>query len=237
MKLYRIPFSHYCQKVEWAMTHAGMEYDAIDISLVKMPRLPKVTKSGTVPALEVDGQLIEESQAIMEWLAKQCPDVEWYPEGAWAWEHRMDEEMGPVGRREAYRVAYAEPFKFNVPWMQRLLLRSVRPILLNVVKYYKVRRYEEEDVLARERLTAEIASQLGDKPYLFGDQPCAADFATAALARPLLYVDEARGYEGEEWTKVVQYILRMKPERTTLRKAKKIREKDWTRLESLVKQG
>lgn len=232
--LYRIPFSHYCQKVEWALTHAGIEYDAIDISLPKMRRMTTATPSGTVPALEIDGLLIEESQPIMKWIAAQAPELDWYPDGAYEWEHRMDAEMGPIARREAYRVAHGDPFKFNVPWMQRLGLRAVRPILLNVMKYYKVRRYEEEDVLGRVRLTNEIASQLGDRDFLFGTAPCAADFATAALARPLLYVDEVRGYSGADWSKVTQYILRMKPEKTSLHKKRGIREKDWKRIDSLV---
>lgn len=229
--LYRIPFSHYCQKVEWAFTNAGIPYDAIDVSLVKMPRLPKVTRDGTVPILEVDGVLIEGSGAIMAWIAEACPELDWYPNGALEWEKRMDAEMGPVARREAYRVAHGEPFRFNVPFMQRLLLRSVRPILLNVLKYYKVRRYEEEDRLARERFTNEIAAQLDDKPFLFGTAPSAADFATAALARPFLYVADARGYGGPAWQQVEQFVLRMKPAATSMGRSRKIREKDWKRLE------
>ncbi|MGB1697814.1 MAG: glutathione S-transferase family protein [Thermoplasmatota archaeon] len=232
--LYRIPFSHYCQKVEWAFTHAGIPYDAIDISLIKMPRLPKVTRDGTVPILEVDGVLIEGSGAIMAWIAEACPELDWYPEGALEWEQQMDAEMGPVARREAYRVAHGDPFHFNVPFLQRLMLRAVRPILLNVMKYYKVRRYDEEDRLARARLTKDIAAQLGNKPLLFGAAPSAADFATAALARPLLYVADARGYEGEDWQRVEQYVLRLKPESTSVDKSRKIREKDWKRLEALA---
>lgn len=232
--LYRIPFSHYCQKVEWALTHAGIAYDAIDVSLPKMRRMTKATPSGTVPVLEADGKLIEESQPIMQWIAQQAEELDWYPEGAYEWEHRMDAELGPVARREAYRIAHGEPFKFNIPWLQRLGLRAVRPILLNVLKHYKVRRYEDEDTLARDRLTTEIAAQLGDKQFLFGTAPCAADFATAALARPLLYVGEARGYAGDEWTKVTRYILRMKPEKTSLHKKRGIGEKDWKRIDLLV---
>lgn len=216
------------------MTHAGIEYDAIDISLIKMPRLPKVTKDGTVPILEVEGRLIEGSGAIMEWIAKEAPELDWYPEGAKEWEARMDEEMGPVARREAYRVAHGRPFQFNVPLGSQLLLRAVRPILLNVIKYYKVRRFTEEDTENRKILTRDVAAQLGDKPFLFGNTPSAADFASTALARPLLYVNEAQGYDEPEWTVLEQFVLRMKPEGTTVQKIRKIGEKDWKRLEKLA---
>ncbi len=240
--VFGIPFSHYCQKAEWGLTQAGIDYDYVSISLPKMTRLTQLTPTGLVPAMIVDGQLIEGSDRIMEWAAeRQAPQSDpLYPdaikETVDSWEQWAGEHIGPVARREAYRVAYSQPFKLRASLPIRLTARLVRPIILNVMKYYKSRRYDESDREAVPRIIVKVASRLRatGTGYLLADHPTAADHAVAALMRPFLYAERARNYQSEEgWGVVKEFVEGVKPHETTRRSRRSIGRADWETLAQL----
>ncbi len=237
--LIRIPFSHYCQKVEWAFAQAGIEYDCIDVPLQHMERLGKTTGTGLVPALVVDGKLLEGSGAILDWAAAHAAPntAPLFPSEldmkVKAWQAWADKSIGPVARREAYRVAYNDPWHFTGNLGIRMVARAARPMILNILKFYKARRYEEEDAAAVPAIVARIAGSLGEGKagYLTSEHATAADYAVAALARPLLYAAPGRNYDDiPGWGTVVEYIERVRPTQLTRQRSRRIRNRDWAML-------
>lgn len=242
-QVFGIPFSHYCQKAEWGLTQAGISYDYVSISLLKMPQLPKITRTGLVPIMVVEDQLIEGSDRILAWAADHAAaDTEpLYPEeiadNVRQWEQWAGDEVGPLARREAYRVAYNEPFKFTGRWSIRLGARLARRVILNILKLYKMRRYEEDDARNVPRIIVKVTSRLRatGTGYLLTDHATAADHAVAALLKPLLYAERARRYHEEEgWPLVKEFIEGIQPPRTTRKSRRSIRESDWSTLERLM---
>ncbi len=238
----RIPFSHFCKKAEWGLTQAGIGYRSLDLLLGGMRYMERASPEGTVPML-VDGDTpIYGSDRILRWAAERAaPDTPpLYPE-QWrgdieAWEHWADEQVAPVARREAYRVAHNEPFKLTRNPLIRGAAWAARSQTLGVLKFYKVRRFDEADTEAIPGILKRIADQLRESGtgFLFGPRPTAADIATAALIQPLTYAAPARGYhELDGWAEAMAHLARIKPARTSRSGGRWLREKDWQWLEGL----
>lgn len=264
--LLRIPFSHYCRKAEWGLSYRGIPYDALDISIPKMRQMHRANPGeGTVPVMLAEGQMVFGSGAILRWAdahAAAAPSAtdrgpvrRWpgddagptalYPAGSddavGDWERWADEEVGPVARREAYRAAYGHPWAFAAGrphiWFGITLYR---PVLLAVLKHYKMRRYEEADQEAVPQIIARIDAQLAESggPYLFGATLTAADLATAALVAPLRFAGKAHGHMDQPgWHEVMGYVATVRPEQTLLRGRRRIRERDWRFLEGVAGDG
>lgn len=241
--LLRMPFSHYCRKAEWGLTHAGVPYRSIDVRLVKMGDLYRANPEGTVPVLRVGDELLFGSHAVLRWAeahkALTAPSL--YPAPAKAqveaWEAWADSTLGAAVRREAYRALHAKPSLaagHGLPlWMRTPFARR---FYLGVLKLLKARRFEEADTKALREGIAHTHAQLAKTGtgFLFGKQPTAADFATAALLEPLVPAAKERGYEGVKgWREVVAFIDRVRPAGTTRTGGHRITEADWKALERL----
>lgn len=244
--LLRIPFSHFCRKAEWGLTQAGIPYDTLDMYPPGARQLPRISGQSTVPMLLVrDGEdggarLLDDSAKILTWAAEHAREgtAPLYPEAlrdqVQEWEVWAGEAVGPVARREAYRVAYEQPMRLTGRWSVRLAARAARPVSLAVLKFYKARRFDEHDADAIPKIFANIAQELERQGtgYLLGDRPTAADLSVAALCQPFAYAAEARGYpELPGWEEVEEYVERVKPKRTTRRRRRFIRERHWRALE------
>ncbi len=180
----RLSFSHYCRKVEWALRAAGIRYKVRNVTFGDLARFEDMHPDGTVPVLAVDGERICGSAAILHWL-DDVADVGLYPsKDIAAWEAWADETIGPVARRMAYRTIHQRPTGFTRKPLLWLGFRLLRPTILGVLKFYKTRRYDESDPVDFAAIMEKVTKQLGAKPYLFGDEPTAADYATAALLQP-----------------------------------------------------
>lgn len=224
--LLRIPFSHFCRKAEWGLTQAGIAYDTRDLQLWQMRHVHLLHPGGTVPVLRVGDRLLTDSHDILVWAdehrAAGAPAL--YPPAiahqVVAWERWAGEALGPVTRREAYRQLHKRPAlgrAYGLPfWMT---LSPARRLYLAVLRHYKARRHEAADPQAlREGLTR-VAGQLARSgtPYLFGQQPTAADVTTAALLEPMQVVAAAGGYvDHPGWQEVAAYLQRVRPATTTV---------------------
>lgn len=186
--LIRIPISHYSRKAAWGLAHAGIPYDTRDVWFRELVDFRHVNPANTVPVLEVDGQLICGSHAIMAWIARAAPDAGLYPSDEVAErEAWVDAVVGTWAQRVAYRTLHARPWKYS--WNPAYWLAGLagKRLTLAVLKMYKARRFEEADAAeGADRLT-QAADPLRDgRPFLFGPAPTAADFAQAALIEPIL---------------------------------------------------
>ncbi len=186
--LIQLSFSHYSRKVAWAMHHAGIEFDARNVSLRQMVDIRDLHPENTVPVLVADERRICGSDQIMRWIAEQAPTADLYRDDAAAWESWADENLGPLARRDAYRTIYEHPTWYTANPALWMLFRAARSTVLTILKTYKARRHYDSDDAARPAIIQHVIDGLGDKPYLGGDTPHAGDFAVAAMLQPMLRI-------------------------------------------------
>ncbi|MEM7424382.1 MAG: glutathione S-transferase N-terminal domain-containing protein, partial [Pseudomonadota bacterium] len=61
------------ERVRIAMGLKGIEYDYISVSQIGRAAYKKINPQGLVPALRIDGQIIPQATAILEWLEEAYP--------------------------------------------------------------------------------------------------------------------------------------------------------------------
>lgn len=238
----RTPLSHFCRKVDWALTHAGVPYSTIDVSLPGMRYLKRASpKARTVPLLAVGTELIQGSSEILRWADAHRIEAasSLYPKRhraaveeleAWA-----DDVIGPLARREGYRALIASPKLYAKGIKQRIQLRVGRKLFKVILKIYKADDYPD-DAKRMSRVIDRVATTLEDTGtgYLVTDQPTAADYAVAALLSPVLPAAEHHGYTKHPgWAAIPAFVERVKPARLARVDKRKVREEDWQAFEVL----
>src|SRR3954449_13512521 len=116
--LWHIVISHYSEKARWALAHKGLD------PVLRAPppglHIPIALwltrgRHFTFPVLELDGERIGDSTAIIAALERRFPDPPLYPEDpeerrrALALEDWFDEELGPFVRRAAFHELRRDP--------------------------------------------------------------------------------------------------------------------------------
>jgi glutathione S-transferase len=241
--LLRLPFSHYCRKAEWGLTLAGIDYVTLDVDLPGMRQVKRANPlQRTVPVLVHGKDLVHGSHAILRWCDAQRTDdfPALYPESnkkaIFEWEKWVDDEVGPVVRRLAYRVLARDPAVYGRTRWQKFNLRMRRPMFKVVARYLKCNEHAKQDDEAIQRIVDKIATRLNKAQtgYLFDDKPTGADIATAALVEPLLRVDKVWLLdEHPGWSQVKEFIQKVKPPKQRRISARRIKEKDWKAFELL----
>jgi glutathione S-transferase len=242
----RIPFSHYCRKVEWGLSQAGIPYRTWDLLPTKARRLADATQHGLVPVLITDDGIIEGSDHILPWAAQRAaqgtPPL--YPDDAAdevrRWEQWAGDEVGPVARREAYRVWYEDPGHLTTRRIVHFVARPTRKLALGILKHYKARRYDEADRAAIPGLFARIRDGLADAStgYLVTDAPTAADLSVAALAEPFLHAAPGRDYDATEgWAETAAFVRRVRPRKVLRRGSTWMRQRHWKALAEKRSEG
>lgn len=85
MKLYNYELSGECYKVRFFLSVLGLSVESISVDEypgleVQTPAFLAINPAGTLPVLEVEGQVIAEPQAILTYLAlAHDPTGTWYP--------------------------------------------------------------------------------------------------------------------------------------------------------------
>lgn len=241
--LLRLPISHYCRKVEWALSACGVPYATIDVSLKdwrKIRRANPVEK--TVPVLATDQGLVHGSHAILAWADRQRRDEadplfpKKHAKDVIAWEAWMDRDVGHVVRREAYRVLATSPEVYARGRWDRVRMRLGRPLFRRILTLLKAERHEADDPrIVREAIERTIDRlRDNDTGYLYGDHVTAADLATAALLQPMVPIAEIRGFASiDGWGEFVQYVRTVKPGRLRRTAKRPAKEEDWKAFEVL----
>lgn len=216
--LIRLPISHYCRKVEWALAHAGISYHARDVWFRQLVDLTDLHPDGTVPVLAADGRRWCGSQTIMGWIDAAAPGVGLYPSPeVRAWESWADAEVGPLARRDCYRTIYEHPTRYTRNPLAWAVLRAGRPQVLAILKHIKARRDYPRDDAVRDGVLDRIGDRLRDQDtgFLFSDGPTAADFATAALLAPMLHLRRHPVATHPDRRMLGEYVARVRPRRST----------------------
>jgi glutathione S-transferase len=209
--LWHIEISHYNEKARWALDFKGVDHER---------RAPTpgghmlvalwLTRGGhkTFPVLELDGEAIGDSTAIIAALERQFPDPPLYPEDpderrrALELEDFFDEELGPHTRLLAFHEATKDPAiveRFTVDVLPRRLA-GIGPARAGAARFFSAftgLRYgvksDHRAELARAKILAgfdRLESELGEGDYLVADRFTVADLTAASLLYPLVQPPE-----------------------------------------------
>jgi glutathione S-transferase len=198
--LWQLQISHYNEKVRWALDYKRIRHTRRSM-MPGVHQLIVKRKAGiiTSPVLEVDGQGIGDSSAILQAIEERWPEPRLIPENslqrrrALRLEDYFDEELGPHIRRAVYHELLPYPevviplFTDGASAATRGLLRAGFPVLRVGMKRF-MNIYEEPAMRSREKTIAALDTlekELGDKDYLVGDSFSIADLTAASLFYPL----------------------------------------------------
>lgn len=234
-RILRLPISHYCHKVDWALKDHEVEADQCVVWFRDLIDIRSINPENTVPVLELDDRLVCGSAAILEWLAGESPlGHTLHPsQEVREWEAWADDVVGPLARRDAYRTLYEHPTGYTRNPAVWMLGTAAKPLILNVIKSYKGRRYYDQDDQERAGILSRIGDRLraSDGRFLFGDQKTAADYATAALLEPLLRI-RPKHMNHPDRPILRQYVRRVKPKGSPYRHRERFGPEAQMRLES-----
>jgi glutathione S-transferase len=207
--LWHIGVSHYSEKVRWALAFKDVEHNR----RAPLPGLHMVIALGltrgahrTFPVLELDGERIGDSSAIIAALEARYPEPPLYPADederrrALALEDYFDEQLGPHIRLLAWHELTKDRERmerFASNELPAALGRSriaARQTAQSFVKLrYGVQSDESAQTARRHVLGAldRLEQELGERSYLVGDRFGVADLTAAALFYPLVLPPEA----------------------------------------------
>jgi glutathione S-transferase len=203
LRLVTIPISHYCEKARWALERARIPYrEERHIQGIHMLYAKRAGGGITVPVLVTPDGSLGESEDILRWVDERTPaEHRLFPADATQRAEveriarRLDDELGPKGRRLIYIHMLRERqllLDFNntgVPRWEDRLLRTGYAFLTPFVKRRLaitpgIEASDERDVFRELDWVAEL---LGDgRPYLSGERFGAADLTFAALSAALV---------------------------------------------------
>jgi glutathione S-transferase len=202
--LWHITISHYSEKARWALDHKGIEHRrrAVLVPGSHIPVALWMTRGAhkTFPLLEIDGQRIGDSTAIVAALEQRFPDRPLYPEDpeerrrALELEDYFDEELGPAARLLPFHELGNDP-----ELLQRIIERTSPEALARrsgtatvYARAYTALRFRvRSEAGAEQARQAALAAldrleaELGDGDYLAGDSFSVADLSAASLFYPL----------------------------------------------------
>lgn len=214
--LYQIHWSHYVEKVRWALDYKGLAWKAVEVDPLTKRELHhlrcKLTlESGhevyTVPVIhdETANVVVGDSSAILEYLERAYPTPSLYPtdragyDEAKRWTLWLDSTLGLAGRRLCYtQIAVEQPGVLATLFVPQLAGREpgafrsrmagaiLAGVLARRFRFLKNRADRVFEELEQCLLVA--AARLASQRYLAGERFSAADLTLAALLRPIRLV-------------------------------------------------
>lgn len=164
--LYSFRRCPYAMRARMALRYSGVPVDIIEVSLKAKPaEMLAISPKGTVPVLDAEGRVIDESLEIMRWaLAQNDPD-DWLLKDDPAGEAMMD-----------------------------MLIQTNDQTFKTSLNHYKyAERYPEKPMDVYRMECSMIAQHLDlllmENDYLVTDHPCLADIALLPFVRQFAHVD------------------------------------------------
>lgn len=201
IKLYQFCISHYSEKARWALDYKGVNYKPINLLPGQHARtITQMTRAdSSVPVLDHDGQIVQGSAQIVDYLDQVFPDNPLTPEDpvlreqALEWEKKLDEQAGPAIRTWVYHYFLQRPkvviplLAAGTPFYNRILLSLAFSRVDEIMRKWMKINQKTADAAQQtlEQLITELADIYRQRPYLVGDQFSRADLAAAALLAPL----------------------------------------------------
>lgn len=208
IELYKLHWSHYVEKVRWALDFKRLPWRGIDIVAFTKKEMRRFDCAQTVPLIHdtATDVAISDSSPIIRYLDETYPEHALLPddpverEAAWQWMLRLDSTLGLHARRAGYAQVIMECpqilsrlFMANVcgGLFTRPVLRSLAAPVLGTMLALRFRVHRNREDRIYEALEAQlipIAQQLERDGFLVGGRFSAADLTLASLLRPLRIV-------------------------------------------------
>ncbi|MBF4559524.1 glutathione S-transferase [Pseudomonas sp. p50] len=164
--LYSFRRCPYAMRARMALRYSGVAVDIVEVSLRAKPaEMLALSSKGTVPVLNADGQVIDESLSIMRWALAQNDPQDWLLKDDSAGQAQIDtliEENDQVFKVHLNRYKYAERY-------------PEQPM--------EVYRAEGEVFLRK------LDALLAGRDYLLAGHPSLADVALMPFVRQFAHVD------------------------------------------------
>ena len=221
--LYQLHWSHFVEKVRWALDFKGVEWCAVDVDpftkqQMKHLQCKTTLDSGrqlyTVPTIHdaATGAVVGDSSGILAYLERAYPSPALYPaeaaerEDVTRWMLWLDSTLGLGARRLAYtQLALEHPGflgELFVPRLaganggRKLKAKIAGAIIAGVLtRRFRFLHNRADGVFEQlEHCLLTGAERLSSRPYLVGDRFTAADLTLAALMRPALVVPYFRDH-------------------------------------------
>jgi glutathione S-transferase len=208
LKLYTFNISHFSEKARWALDYEGISYE--ESVLLPGPHqlvTRRIARRTHVPVLEHDGQYVQGSSAIIDYVADRLGGTKLTAidpierAKALELENTLDQAFGRGAQQVLYsallndRRTVIDLWSFGGPFWARGFYAVAFPAVASAVK----RMYKTADVegVARAKLRFvtmfdELDTVLAKRPYLGGDAPDRTDITLAALLAPVCRVPEHR---------------------------------------------
>jgi glutathione S-transferase len=208
--LYQIHWSHFVEKVRWALDYKRVEWSAVEVepfSKREMQHLQRRTTldSGrrlyTVPVIhdQATGAVVGESSQILEYLERTHPIPALYPAAdadraeVVRWMLWLDSTLGLAARRLAYtQIAVEHPGLLAELFIPRGRFRGALAgaIIGGILaRRFRFLHNRADRVFERvEDCLLFAAERLASRQYLVGERFTAADLTLAALMRPVAVV-------------------------------------------------
>jgi glutathione S-transferase len=223
--LYQLHWSHYVEKVRWALDYKGIDWSALDVDPFtkhQMQHLQCKTTldSGyqlyTVPTIhdEATGSVVGDSSEILTYLERIYPTPALYPAEATErkevarWMLWLDSTLGLAARRLGYtQIALEYPGLLAELFVPRIVGagegRNFKGKLTGAIiagvltRRFRFLHNRADRVFEHLEQCLLIAAQrLSSRDYLVSDRFTAADLTLAALLRPVMVVPFFRDHPG-----------------------------------------
>jgi glutathione S-transferase len=207
--LWHIEVSHFSEKARWALDHKSVEHERrTPTPGMHIPVALWLThaRAATLPILELDGERIAGSDAIIAALEHRFPEPSLYPRDARQRRRALelaacfDHELGPYTRRLAFHELRRDPERWAqiAARMAPALVARLGPLSLPYGRAFAAVRYgagsEEAAERARRKIRAaleRLEAELDGGDYLVGERFTVADLTAAALLGPVVMPPEA----------------------------------------------
>jgi glutathione S-transferase len=208
IELYKLHWSHYVEKVRWALDFKQLPWRGIDIVAFVKKEMRRFDCAQTVPLIHdtATGVAISDSSPIIRYLEETYPEHSLFPadpierEQVWQWMLRLDSTLGLHARRLGYTQVIMEcPQTLAALFMPRVwgglfARRGWRALAAPVIgmmltlRFHFHRNRHDRVYEQLEDLLIPVAERLERQGFLVGQQFTAADLTLASLLRPLRVV-------------------------------------------------
>ena len=212
--LYQLHWSHYVEKVRWALDFKGVEWQGVDVDpfskremrhLRCKTQLDNGGREYTVPTIhdQATGAILSESSTIVEYLEQAYPAPSLHLDAeVKRWMLWFDSTVGLPARRLAYtQVALEHPGILTGLFLPKLTAGGVKAAVAGriiagvLTRRFRFRHNRADRVFEQlEQCLLPAAERLSSHSYLVGDRFSAADLTLAALMRPVLLVPYFRNH-------------------------------------------
>ncbi|GGB97884.1 hypothetical protein GCM10011352_24990 [Marinobacterium zhoushanense] len=197
--LYQFPFSHYCEKVRWALDYKGLPFTTKNLLPGLHLRVTrKLAPGSSVPILVDNERIIQDSTEIITFLEEKysaqplTPRDPQHANEAMEWEAYLDEEIGTTLRLWFYYYALPDrncALNFlldGAPWYGRPLFAVIYPKVRDaMIEFMDINAESASRAKARlESALDRLDAALEGNRFLVGDRFSRADLTACALLSP-----------------------------------------------------